>query len=238
MMTSETLTLVITIAVSSLITLIVFILYSNMKQARYDSENNRALFESMRKSFEKQIYSLNDKLARNEERWRDVNHLLIRKEYVNEAPELNYNNKIVLNNFLKSNGINSEDIEVDKRMVFVLTPFHPEFEMDYSIIQSTCIDVGLKCVRGDEEYFSSDIFSEMLRYIVKANLIIANINGRNPNVLYELGIAQALDKPVILISREPENLPIDIKSKRFLIYKSYGELQENLRTELIKALTR
>lgn len=237
-MNSETLTLVITIATSALITLIVFIIYSNMKQSRYDNENNRALFESMRKSFETQIYSLSDKLSRNEERWRDVNHLLIRKEYVNETPELNYNNRIVLNNFLKSNGITNEDMMVDKRLVFVLTPFHPEFERDYSIIKDTCMDVGLKCIRGDEEYFSSDIFSEMLRYIVSANLIIANINGRNSNVLYELGIAQALDKPVILISREPENLPIDIKSKRFLIYKSYAELQENLRTELIKALTR
>ncbi|MCC9074460.1 hypothetical protein LNQ49_22990 [Flavobacterium sp. F-65] len=237
-MNSETLTLVITIASSALITLIVFVIYSNMKQARYDKDNNRALFESMRKSFETQIYSLNDKLVRNEERWRDINHLLIRKEYINEATEPNYNPKITLNNFLKSNGITNEDMIIDKRLVFVLTPFHPEFEIDYSIVKDTCMDVGLKCVRGDEEYFSSDIFSEMLRYIVKANLIIANINGRNANVLYELGIAQALDKPVILISREPENLPIDIKSKRFLIYKSYGDLQENLRTELIKALTR
>lgn len=69
----------------------------------------------------------------------------------------------------------------------------------------------------------------MLKFIVKSNLIIANINGRNPNVLYELGIAQAFDKPVILISGEPENLPIDIKSKKFLIYKDYEELQEMIR---------
>lgn len=237
-MSQETLPMIITVAVSALITLIVFTFYSNMKQARYDKENSRALFESMRKSFETQIYSLSEKLSRNEERWRDINHLLIRKEYGNDTPELNYNNKIVLNNFLKSNGITNDDTVIDKRLVFVLTPFHPEFERDYMVIKDTCMDVGLRCIRGDEEYFSSDIFSEMLRYIVSANLIIANINGRNPNVLYELGIAQALDKPVILISREPENLPIDIKSKRFLIYKSYADLQENLRTELIKALTR
>ena len=237
-MNSETLTIVLIISTSALITLIVFTFYSNMKQARYDNQNNRALLESIRKSYETQIYSLGEKLARNEERWRDVNHLLIRKEYSNESPELNYNNKLVLNNFLKSNGITNEDLIINKRLVFVLTPFHPEFETDYSVIKDTCLDVGLKCVRGDEEYFSSDIFSEMLRYIVNANLVIANINGRNSNVLYELGIAQALDKPVILISREPENLPIDIQSKRFLIYKSYGELQDKLRTELIKALTR
>lgn len=68
-------------------------------------------------------------------------------------------------------------------------------------------------------------------------MIIANINGRNPNVLYELGITQALDKPVILISREPEKLPIDIKSKRFLIYRDYKVLQEMIRQELINLTT-
>lgn len=61
--------------------------------------------------------------------------------------------------------------------------------------------------------------------------------GRNPNVLYELGIAQALDKPVILISREPEQLPIDIKSKRFLIYRDYKELQKMIGQEFINLTT-
>jgi hypothetical protein len=50
--------------------------------------------------------------------------------------------------------------------------------------------------------------------------------------MYELGIAQALDKPVILLSQEPENLPIDIKSKRFLIYKSHQNLEEILSNTL------
>lgn len=68
----------------------------------------------------------------------------------------------------------------------------------------------------------------MLRYIVKAKLVIANINGRNPNVMYELGIAHALDKPVLLLSKEIGSLPVDLKSKRFLIYNSYNELERKL----------
>lgn len=67
----------------------------------------------------------------------------------------------------------------------------------------------------------------------KANLIIANINGRNANVMYELGIAQAMDKPVLLVSKDPESLPVDIKSKRFLIYSDYENLKNLIRNELI-----
>ena len=37
-----------------------------------------------------------------------------------------------------------------------------------------------------------------------------------------------------LISKNPESLPIDIKSKRFLIYTSYSDLQEKIRNELFK----
>ena len=73
-----------------------------------------------------------------------------------------------------------------------------------------------------------------MKYILKADFIIANIDGRNSNVLYELGIAQALDKNVILISKQPEDLPIDIQSRKFIIYKDLSELQEKLTSTLLQ----
>jgi hypothetical protein len=51
--------------------------------------------------------------------------------------------------------------------------------------------------------------------------------------MYELGIAHTLDKSVIHISEQPNNLPLDIKSKRFLIYQNLAELQTMLRKELL-----
>lgn len=239
-MNSGYLTLFIIILSNVVIMAIVVILYRNMKRSKYDQEKNQVIFDSIRESLEKQRYLISDKLSYNEERWRDINHLLLRKEYLDENSQIDYNNQssLKLNNFLKSNGISEKDLIIEKRLVFLLTPFHPKFEMDFNVIKDVCQNVGFNCIRGDENYLQGDIFSEMLRYIIKANLIIANINGRNPNVLYELGIAQALDKPVILISREPENLPIDIKSRKFLIYRGYTELKLKLRDELIRVLSR
>jgi len=222
---------------SAVVTLITVLIYSRLKKSKYDVEKNQAVLESIRNSIEKQMYGLNDRLIQTEERWKDVNHLLLRKEYLeNKSPIIN-SRKTYFSEFLKSNGIIENDLIIDERLIFILTPFNEIYYDDYKVIREACTNAGFKGFRGDENYFKGDIFPEMLKLIVKSNLIIANINGRNPNVLYELGIAQALDKPIILISREPEKLPIDIKSKRFLIYKNYKELQEMIRHELMKLIT-
>jgi nucleoside 2-deoxyribosyltransferase-like protein len=43
--------------------------------------------------------------------------------------------------------------------------------------------------------------------IVKADLIVADITGNNPNTLYELGFAYALRKPVLIVSERGQDLP-------------------------------
>jgi len=218
--------------VSVIIVTITFLFYYRLKKSKYDSEQNKAVLESIRNSIEKQIYNLNDRLILNEERWRDVNHLLLRNEYIGNSTPITNSRQTYFSDFLKANGITENDLLIDNRLVFILTPFHDNYSEDYKVIREACTQSGFNAYRGDENYIKGDIFPEMLKLIVKANLIIANVNGRNPNVLYELGIAQALDKPVILISSEPDKLPIDIKSKRFLVYRNYTELQEMIRKEL------
>jgi hypothetical protein len=219
-------------SVSVIIATVAFLFYNRLKKSKYDSEQNKAVLESIRNSIEKQIYNLNDRLILNEERWRDVNHLLLRNEYTGNNTPITNSRQTYYSDFLKANGITQNDLLIDNRLVFILTPFHDNYSEDYKVIREACTQSGFTAYRGDENYIKGDIFPEMLKLIVKANLIIANVNGRNPNVLYELGIAQALDKPVILISSEPDKLPIDIKSKRFLVYRNYTELQEMIRKEL------
>jgi hypothetical protein len=230
------LSVLLIVLTSAVVTLITVLIYSRLKKSKYNDEKNHAVLESIRNSIEKQVYSLNDRLIQTEERWKDVNHLLLRDEYrANKSPITN-SRITYYSEFLKANGISENDLVMDKRLIFILTPFNDKYSEDYKVIREVCLATGFNAYRGDENYIKGDIFPEMLKLIVKSNLVIANINGRNPNVLYELGIAQALDKPVILISREPEKLPIDIKSKRFLIYSDYKELQEMIRQELINLL--
>lgn len=226
-------TVLFSAAVSFFAVLATWIFSKRLRKTAYDDNDNKVILESIRSSLETQMYNLNDRLIQNEERWRDVNHLLIKNQYLKNETPLNETKKVAYTHFLKANGITENDLLIDSRLIFVLTPFHNEFDLDYQAIRDVCYSAGFKCIRGDESNFKSDIFPEILKILVKARLVIANVNGRNPNVMYELGIAHAMDKSVVLISREPENLPIDVKSKRFFIYKNYNDLTKMLRETLL-----
>lgn len=55
--------------------------------------------------------------------------------------------------------------------------------------------------------------------IRKAHLIIADLTGRNPNVFYEVGIAHALNKKVLLMAQSIEDVPLDLRHRRALFYE-------------------
>src|SRR5688572_2638611 len=147
-MSNETLSILIISGISIIITAVAVVLFYTLKKTRYDDQKGRILLEEIRASFEKQLYTITDRLMKNEDRWRDVNHLFLRKELESkEITKYDTNKRVRLNNFLKSNGINEEDLKIDENLVFVLTPFHEMFNQDYNIIKGVCDNVGLKCQR-------------------------------------------------------------------------------------------
>jgi nucleoside 2-deoxyribosyltransferase len=226
--------IIIVVAASVLLSLFGLVLFFNIRKRKYDEEKNKAVIEGIRDSFEQKIYSLNDRMMQSEERWRDVNHLLIKSD-IGVTDQISPTaREVYLSDFLKANGITKNQLQIDERLVFVLTPFHERYYKNFMIIKDLCTSYGFNSMRGDEKEFKGDIFPKMLEYIVKARIVIANISGRNANVLYELGVAQALDKPVILIAEKPEELPIDVQSQRFVIYSNPNELRDLLKIELQK----
>ncbi|HXT82736.1 MAG TPA: hypothetical protein VN704_00050 [Verrucomicrobiae bacterium] len=233
-MSIEGIYIICTLIIGILLVSITLFLTSRLKKSSYDEKNKVAILDEVRSSLEKQVYILNERMIQNEERWKDVNHLLINKKVLNDSYEVSTQQKVQYPNFIKANGITENDLLIDDRFAFILTPFNTIHYNEYKTIKDTCEAIGFSCMRGDEKNFESDIFPQMLKLIVKAKVIIANINGRNANVLYELGIAHALDKHVILVSKEPNDIPIDIKSRRFLIYKDLNHLKTLLREELLQ----
>ncbi len=227
-------TLIFTLAILvAIFTGILLILFYLIRSQKYDQKSNRALIEDMRYSFEKNIYNLTDRLVSTQERWIDANHLLLSSQK-NKEIDIQKEESVYLSEFLKSNGVSKDDIEIDKKLVFVLTPFNKDFDSTFETIKKVCSKVDLKCLRGDEEYIKSDIFVHILKCLVKANIVIANIDGRNPNVFYELGLAHAMNKNTILVSKAKEELPVDVKSKYMLLYKDEVEFESELRNQLLK----
>jgi len=76
--------------------------------------------------------------------------------------------------------------------------------------------------------------SHILALLVKARLIIVIIDGRNPNVFYELGVAHALGKVTILVTSDVKAAPFDLRAKKLIIARDPEELAEQLTQELAR----
>lgn len=73
-------------------------------------------------------------------------------------------------------------------------------------------------LRADHVNAPGSISASIVKDIVRADVCIADLTGRNPNVMYEVAIAHAADKPVILLQQEPGGGPFDFSHERVIRY--------------------
>lgn len=100
-------------------------------------------------------------------------------------------------------------------------PFGEPFDEYYIEIYKCAIEEsGFKPKRADSLFRPTPIIRDIWEYINYSKILIADITGLNPNVMYELGLAHAITKPVIIISDSIESVPFDLRYLRILIYDS------------------
>lgn len=122
-----------------------------------------------------------------------------------------------------------------KTFCFVLMPFDEEFEDIYKLgIKESCIDAGAYCERVDEQIFSESILERIYNQISKADIVIADMTNRNPNVFYEVGYAHALGKQTILLTKNSSDIPFDLKHYPHIIYKNKISFLKQELTKRIK----
>lgn len=102
--------------------------------------------------------------------------------------------------------------------IFLLIPFSEDFSDITHIIREATKESNHELIRIDDIISNSSITDIMLEEIEKADLIIADISSKNPNVMYELGIVQTLKKPILMIAQKGESTPFDISHFRVLYY--------------------
>ena len=103
---------------------------------------------------------------------------------------------------------------------FVVMPFRSELNFFYLYLRRHLEENhGLRVERGDHRILTIPLLEKIREHINEADVLIADVTGRNPNVFYELGLAHALDKPVILLTQDPiEEIPTDIRHLEFIRY--------------------
>ena len=122
----------------------------------------------------------------------------------------------------------------DNIFAFVLMPFSSEFEDVYKLgIQASAADKQIVAERVDEQRFSESILEQIYRQIKSADIIIADMSGKNANVFYEVGYAHANDKLCILLTHSADDIPFDLKHHRHIVYgSSINFLKKRLSEEL------
>jgi hypothetical protein len=108
-----------------------------------------------------------------------------------------------------------------QRRCFVIMPFRPELHYFYLFLKQHIEQKhSILCERGDTKVMTVPILDKINEYIRNADVLIADCSGRNANVFYELGIAHAHGKKVILISQDPvHEAPTDVRHYEFISYE-------------------
>jgi hypothetical protein len=106
---------------------------------------------------------------------------------------------------------------------FVLMPFADRFQEVYAAIQDTLEspDLNFTCTRADELFGGGHIIEDILQWIGRAEVVIADVTTKNPNVFYELGIAHMVKdvEKVLILTQDMEDVPFDLRPFRCIVYE-------------------
>ncbi len=115
----------------------------------------------------------------------------------------------------------------------VMMPFDAAFKPVYTALKKAAAEAGLDCQRADDIWEDRAVVQDIVNLIARARVVICDLSSKNANVFYEIGIAHALGKEVLMITQSEKDVPFDL---RHLRYVQYFPNREGLRT-LTKAIT-
>ena len=120
-----------------------------------------------------------------------------------------------------------EKSKEQNRKCFIITPIGDEtsetFRMAKGVIESVIKPLlqenGYDDIKPAYEINQSGmITTQIINRILDDDLVIANLTGNNPNVMYELCLRHVTTRPIIHICQNGTILPFDIKDNRTIFY--------------------
>ena len=103
---------------------------------------------------------------------------------------------------------------------FHLSPFGEPFDTIYQDhLRSAARAAEFSIERADDIFGTEPIVEDIWRSINSAAVVTADVTGRNPNVMYEIGMAHTVGRPVIIMTQTMDDVPFDLKHYRCLVYE-------------------
>lgn len=102
---------------------------------------------------------------------------------------------------------------------FVMMPFGGWFDRYYQEVYVPAIKAaGLEPVRADALFTTGSVVEQIWEQVQKSTVLLADLSNKNANVFYELGLAHAATKPVVLTARDIDDVPFDLRHLRVITY--------------------
>ncbi|NOU16607.1 MAG: phosphoribosyltransferase [Bacteroidales bacterium] len=122
-----------------------------------------------------------------------------------------------------------------KKNIFVIMPFGSGNEYggkqeESEFIFEEIIVPGVRDIFGEDQIIDREvgksksglITKSIVEHLAKADIVIADITGHNPNVFLELGMRYSLkNKITIVLAQENTVIPFDIKGYRLILYNIF-----------------
>lgn len=128
------------------------------------------------------------------------------------------------------------ELETEADLVAIMMPFSAEFKPVYEAISDACENAYMRCLRADDIWEEATIVQDIFNLIFRSQIVVVDFTGKNPNVMYETGIAHTLGKQVIPITQSMSDVHFDIQHHRALKYLSNTEGLQELRVSLARKL--
>ncbi len=106
----------------------------------------------------------------------------------------------------------------DRPMCVVVAPMNSNWSVVHHEVARALSRIGFETIwLGRSIDFNSPILQSINKMLDKADLVIGDITQGNPNVMYEIGIAQGIGKPVLLVGEQGHQDPtLDLRG--YIIY--------------------
>jgi len=122
---------------------------------------------------------------------------------------------------------------VDYQMIYVLSPAG---DQNYDAVSRAVESIGLEPYRSRDIRAGRSEVKEMWQSINDARIVVADLTGADPTVMYGLGIAHTVGKDTVLIHPAGSEYLVDIPRTQILKYQAGDEGEIKLESDLSELL--